>query len=255
MPMGVVGAISPWNFPLVLSMGKISAALIVGNCVVVKPSPFTPYSILKFVEIAQEVLPPGVLQALNGDHMLGPLMTEHAGISKISFTGSTTTGKKVLEAASKTLKNVTLELGGNNASIICADVDVDVVAPQVAMGSFFNSGQLCVASKRLYVHESIYAKFLAALTAVVQSWKVGPVSEKDVFLGPVQNEMQYNIVKRFFEDARENNYTFATGGDMVESDSYTIQPAIIDNPPDSSKIVMEEPFGTSTHPSPAPLLT
>lgn len=244
-PLGVVGAICPWNFPLILAVAKIGAALLTGNCVIVKPSPYTPYSILKFAEMAREILPPGVFQA-KGDDKLGPQMTEHAGISKISFTGSTATGKRVMMSAAKTLKSVTLELGGNSAAIICADIDIDMVASHVAMGAFFNSGQFCVASKRLYVHSDIYAQFLQAITNVVKSWKVGPASVEGTMLGPVQNEMQYNIVKSFFEDTAANGYRFALGGlESVTEHGFVIEPAIIDNPPDNSKIVEEEPFGKS----------
>jgi acyl-CoA reductase-like NAD-dependent aldehyde dehydrogenase len=224
-------------------MQKIAPALITGNTVIVKPSPFTPYSALKFAEMAQKYLQPGVLQALNGDDRLGPMMTEHPGIAKISFTGSIATGKRVMMSAAKTLKRVTLELGGNSACIVCPDVDVEKVAPLVALGAFFNSGQLCIASKRLYVHTDIYKDMLAALTNVVKGWKVGPASERGMMLGPVQNEMQYNIVKGFFEDCAVNGYEFALGGDVGEAGGFSVQPAIIDNPPHSSRIVAEEPFG------------
>lgn len=249
-PVGVVVAICPWNYPLVLAMGKIAAALITGNCVIVKPSPFTPYSILKFVELTRDIFPPGVLQALNGDDTLGPALCSHRGIDKISFTGSIATGKKIAETAAKTLTPVTLELGGNSASIICPDVDPAVVAPQVAVGSFLNSGQLCVASKRVYVHEDIYDEFLKAMVESVKQWKVGPTSglEAGIMLGPIQNEMQYNIVRRFFHDASQNGYTFALGSHQQEgsADSFLIKPAIIDNPPDDALVVTGEAFGKST---------
>jgi acyl-CoA reductase-like NAD-dependent aldehyde dehydrogenase len=217
-----------------------------GNCVIVKPSPYTPYSILKFAELAQSILPPGVLQALNGDETLGPAMTTHPGIGKISFTGSTKTGKLIMEAASKTLKAVTLELGGNSATIICPDVDVAVVAPQVAVGSFLNSGQFCLASKRIYVHESIYQEFLAAFKAVMKEWKAGPASKDGSVLGPVQNKMQYDIVREFFEDCKRSGYVFALGGGPDGGEGYVVQPAIVDNPPNDSKIVTQEPFGKPT---------
>ncbi|KAG4417413.1 hypothetical protein IFR04_009482 [Cadophora malorum] len=243
VPLGVSGAICPWNFPLVLAMGKIAAALLTGNCMIVKPSPFTPYSTLKFIEMSQQFLPPGVLQGLNGDDKLGPWMTEHPGIEKISFTGSTATGKRVLMSSAKTLKRVTLELGGNSACIVCPDVDIQKVAPLVALGAFYNSSQICVASKRLYVHKDIYDEMQKALVGVIQSWKVGPTSESGLMLGPVQNEMQYKIVKTFFEDCAVNGYDFAMGGKMGDGSGFVIQPAIVDNPPHDSKIVKEEPFG------------
>jgi acyl-CoA reductase-like NAD-dependent aldehyde dehydrogenase len=171
------------------------------------------------------------------------MMTEHPGIEKISFTGSIATGKRVMMSAAKTLKRVTLELGGNSACIVCPDVDVNKVAPLVALGAFFNSGQLCVASKRLYVHTDIYKEFQEAILNVVKSWKVGPAGEPGMMLGPVQNEMQYNIVKGFFEDCAVNGYQFVLGGDVGDAGGFSVQPAIIDNPPHSSRIVAEEPFG------------
>ena len=141
-PLGVVAAICPWNFPLVLSFGKIIPAVLTGCTIIVKPSPFTPYTALKAIELAQEVFPPGVIQVLGGDDRLGPMMTAHPGIAKISFTGSIATGKRIMEACAKTLKRVTLELGGNDASIVLPDVDIEKVAPELVMGAFQNSGQV-----------------------------------------------------------------------------------------------------------------
>lgn len=242
-PIGVVGAITPWNFPLVIAMGKIAAGLLTGNTVIVKPSPFTPYSILKFTEWVQPVLPPGTLQALNGGSDLGPWMVSHPGIPKISFTGSSPTGKKIMEVGSKLLKRVTLELGGNDACIVCRDVDIATVAPKVAIGAFFNSGQLCVASKRIYVHRDIYDEFRAALVSVVKSWKVGAATEEGVMLGPVQNKPQYDIVKGFVNESLDKGHKFALGGAVEPGQGFFIQPTIIDNPPEDSRIVAEEPFG------------
>ncbi|KAH8659963.1 aldehyde dehydrogenase [Xylariales sp. PMI_506] len=250
-PVGVVGAISPWNFPLVLAVAKIAAALITGNCVIVKPSPFAPYSVLKFAELVRGVFPPGVLQALNGGEDLGPRIVAHPGIDKITFTGSTATGKKVMAAVAATgqgLKSLTLELGGNSACVVCPDVNVQAVAPQVAVGAFFNSGQFCMGTKRLYVHEDIYDVFLKELVGVVGSWKVGATSDlaTDVMLGPVQNDMQYQIVKTFFQDSVDNGLNFALGGPLGKAASesnYIIPPAIIDNPSDNSLVVTHEAFG------------
>jgi len=244
IPLGITAAICPWNFPLAIAMNKIGPTLVTGSCIIVKPSPFTPYSILKLCEIAQPFLPPGVFQALNGDDTLGPLITEHPGIQKISFTGSSATGKRVMMSAARTLKVVTLELGGNSATIVCPDVDVKKVAPSVAIGAFFNSGQLCVATKRLYVHKDIYKELLEEIVKVVKSWSVGPTTdEAERMLGPVQNGMQYAIVKSFFEDCASQGYEFALPGDVGKGENFVIQPAIIENPPDSAKIVREEQFG------------
>lgn len=141
-PLGVVGAICPWNFPLILSLGKIIPAVLTGNTIIVKPSPFTPYTALKAIEMAQEIFPPGVIQVLGGDDKLGPMFTAHPGIAKISFTGSIATGKRIMKACADTLKRVTLELGGNDASIVMPDVDIEKVAPELVMGAFQNSGQV-----------------------------------------------------------------------------------------------------------------
>ncbi|WZH50151.1 aldehyde dehydrogenase domain-containing protein [Fusarium acuminatum] len=244
--LGVVAAICPWNYPLVLAIGKLAAALITGNCIIIKPSPFTPYSILKVIELFQSAFPPGVAQALNGDQTLGPALCAHTGINKITFTGSTATGKKISEVAGKLLKPITLELSGNSASIVCPDVDPKIVAPQVALGSFMNSGQFCVASKRIFVHEDIYDEFLKVMVETVKQWTVAPTStiEQGIMLGPIQNQMQYDIVKGFFEDASQNGYKFALGSYSNEShDGFVIKPAIIDNPPDNSLVVTGEAFG------------
>lgn len=167
-PLGVVGAICPWNFPIILSLGKVIPAVLTGNTIIVKPSPFTPYTALKAIEIAQEVFPPGVIQVLGGDDKLGPMLTQHPNIAKISFTGSIATGKRIMAACAATLKRCTLELGGNDASIILPDVDIEKVAPEVAMGAFQNSGQVCVATKRIYIHEDIYKPFLAKMVSDIR---------------------------------------------------------------------------------------
>ncbi|KAH8886544.1 aldehyde dehydrogenase [Thozetella sp. PMI_491] len=247
-PIGVVGAICPWNFPLVLAATKIAAALITGNCIILKPSPFTPYTTLKLVELIRHAFPPGVIQALNGGNSLGHQMVVHPGIDKISFTGSSATGKRIMSAAAPMLKPITLELGGNSGCIVCPDIDPKVVAPQVAIGAFFNSGQFCMGTKRLYVHEDIYDEFLKELTAVVKSWKVGPTADlaEDLMMGPIQNEMQYGIVKKFFQDTVERGFEFALGGPLDErsfESNLVIPPAIINNPPDDSLVVTKEAFG------------
>ncbi|KAK6002968.1 hypothetical protein QM012_000813 [Aureobasidium pullulans] len=244
MPLGVVGAICPWNFPLVLSFGKICPALLTGCTIIVKPSPFTPYTSLKAIELAQTIFPPGVIQVLGGDDMLGPMFTEHPGIAKISFTGSTATGKKIMAACSKTLKRVTLELGGNDASIVREDVDIEATAPQLVMGAFQNSGQVCVATKRIYIHEKIYRPMVDAMAKVAASLKVGTPDEQGTMLGPIQNQMQYEKVKTFFQDSKDKGYNFIAGsGEVATKEGFWIQPAIIDNPPNDSKIIQEEQFG------------
>jgi len=175
------------------------------------------------------------------------MFTAHPGISKISFTGSIATGKKVMEASSKTLKRVTLELGGNDPCIVMPDVDIEKVAPEVTMGSFWNSGQVCVATKRVYIHKDIYKPFVEAMVNFTKSIKVGTSDEEGVMLGPIQNSMQYEKVKGFFKDSKDQGYTFAAGNAEIKSGKgYFIQPTIIDNPPSDSRIIVEEPFGQYT---------
>ena len=231
------------NFPLVLSLGKVVPALLTGNTIIVKPSPYTPYTTLKAIELAQSVFEPGVVQAVGGDDKLGPMLTAHPGIAKISFTGSIATGKKIMAACANTLKRCTLELGGNDASIILPDVDVKKVAPQVAMGAFQNSGQVCVATKRIYIHESIYTEFVQEMVNFTKTIEVGD-SESGSLLGPVQNKMQYEKVKEFFADTKKNGYKFAVGEETPSAEKgFFIKPTIIDNPPNDSRIIAEEPFG------------
>jgi acyl-CoA reductase-like NAD-dependent aldehyde dehydrogenase len=243
LPIGVVAALIPWNFPLMLATAKIAPALLTGNVIIVKPSPFTPYGGLKLVELAQKFFPPGVVQSLSGDDDLGPWLTSHPGIDKISFTGSTATGKAVMQSASKTLKRVTLELGGNDPAIVLADVDIDKVAAQVALYAFLNSGQICLNLKRIYVHEKIFDEFSQALVEHVKAYRVGDGAREGVTHGPLQNQMQYKRVKTFFDDIHAQGWKVAVGGDMPSSEGYFFNPTIIDRPPENSRIVVEEPFG------------
>ncbi|RAO68977.1 uncharacterized protein BHQ10_004989 [Talaromyces amestolkiae] len=242
-PLGVVVAIIPWNYPIFLATGKIAPCLVTGNTMIVKPSPFTPCGGLKLVELGQRFFPPGVLQALSGDDNLGPWLTSHPIPAKISFTGSTFTGKKVMETASKTLKRVTLELGGNDPAIVCEDVDIADVAPKIAQFAFLNTGQICLALKRVYVHERIFEDFKAAMIAATRLLKVGEGNEPGVFMGPIQNKMQYERVKGLYEHVKEEKLDISLEGDIPSGSGYFINPTIVDRPPENSRLVAEEPFG------------
>ncbi|CAG7562060.1 unnamed protein product [Fusarium equiseti] len=243
-PLGVCCGIVPWNWPVLLGLGKIGPALITGNVIIVKPSPFTPYCDLKLGEIGTKIFPPGVLQVISGDDSLGPMLTEHPDIDKIAFTGSIETGKRVMQSCAKTLKRVTLELGGNDPAIICDDVDIDAIVPKIATLVFLNSGQICMLIKRIYVHENIYDKFRDALVTYAKTIKVGDGFEPDVLIGPLQNSMQYEKLKDLYMSVNTCNWKPALEGRIVpESKGYFVTPSIIDNPPDDSKIVVEEPFG------------
>jgi len=242
-PVGIAVGIVPWNFPVQLACGKIAPSVATGNPIIIKPSPFTPYCDLKLGELAQQFFPPGVIQVLSGDDNLGPWLTAHPGPDKVSFTGSTVTGMKVMESCAKTLKRVTLELGGKDPTIVCEDVDIDTVAPQVATLAFLNSGQICLAIKRIYVHESIYDKFLAKMVEFTKTLKVGDGMQEGNFLGPVQNSMQYEKVKTFFADIEAAGQKVAVGGVNEDKPGYFITPTLIDRPKDDSKLATEEPFG------------
>jgi acyl-CoA reductase-like NAD-dependent aldehyde dehydrogenase len=243
-PVGVVGGITPWNFPVLLAMWKIAPALVTGNCIIVKPSPFTPLCTLKLGELCRSVLPPGVFSVISGGDDLGKWMTAHPGIDKIAFTGHTETGKNVMRSAAGNLKRLTLELGGNDPAIVLADVDPKEIAPKLFWAAFQNNAQFCNATKRLYVHEQIYDKVLAALVEYSKTVKVGDGSQTGTQLGPIQNEPQYRKVLEYFNDCSTQGYRYAVGG-AVQSNlpGWFIPVTLVDNPPEDSRIVKEEPFG------------
>ncbi len=243
VPVGVVGAIAPWNFPVILAMFKVAPALLAGNTVVLKPSPFTPLTTLKIGELLRGVLPDGVLNIVSGGDDLGPWMTSHPGIDKISFTGSTATGRKVMASASESLKRVTLELGGNDAAIVMGDIDVEAMAEQLFWAAFTNTGQICVATKRMYVHKDVYEPLKAALVAYAKTVKVGDGAQQGTQMGPIQNAPQYKRVLDLIADAKAKGYDFLIGGEKSEAPGYFVPITIIDNPPEDSRIVQEEQFG------------
>jgi acyl-CoA reductase-like NAD-dependent aldehyde dehydrogenase len=243
-PLGVVGAITPWNFPALLGLWKIAPCLVTGNTMVMKPSPYTPLCTLWFGALAQEIFPPGVLNVISGGNELGQWITEHLDIAKISFTGSSPTGKKVMASSAVNLKRVTLELGGNDAAIIMPDADIDSVVPQIFWSAFGNSGQWCIAPKRIYVHASIYDAFVRSFVTFAKDKKVGDGMDPTSDLGPIQNKMQYGKLLDMFADIRKNQYKVLLGGTIDESLAGNFVPVtIVDRPPDNSRIVKEEPFG------------
>lgn len=243
-PLGVVGGIVPWNFPVLLAIWKIAPALITGNTIIVKPSPFTPLCTLKLGELCKDLLPPGVLNVVSGGDELGKWMTSHTGIDKIAFTGHIDTGKHVMRAAAGTLKRLTLELGGNDPAIVLPDVDPKAIAPQLFWAAFQNNAQFCNSTKRLYVHEDIYEEVLRELVALSKSVKVGDGAEPGTQLGPIQNAPQYEKVLEYFEDCKQKGYRFAVGGEIDQSaEGWFVPVTLVDNPPEDSRIVAEEPFG------------
>lgn len=245
VPVGVVGGIVPWNFPVMMAVQKIVPALISGCTIVLKPSPFTPLTTLRLAELIKDVVPAGVVNIITGEDSLGPLITGHADIDKITFTGSTATGKKIMEGASKDLKRITLELGGNDASIVLPDADVEKVAEQLFWSSFTNAGQVCIAAKRIYIHEDIYDEMSAAIAAYARHVKVGDGAQQGTAVGPVQNKKQYERVLELIQDAKDNGYKFLVGGEQGDpsGSGYYVPITILDNPPEDARIVAEEQFG------------
>ncbi|HUF72101.1 MAG TPA: aldehyde dehydrogenase family protein [Gammaproteobacteria bacterium] len=242
-PLGVVGIITPWNAPVNLALGPLVSALYTGNTVILKPSPYTPLTTLKLGELLARLVPAGVANVLAGGDELGRLMTEHPGIDKISFTGSVTTGKKVFASAAGTMKRLTLELGGNDPAIILEDVDPKAIAKKVFFASFVNSGQVCMAIKRIYAHESIYDALCDALVEEASKARVGSGLDPATTLGPLQNKMQYDKVRELIEDTKASGARILCGGEIPDTPGYFIPPTLVTDVSDDSRLVAEEQFG------------
>jgi len=241
-PLGVIAAIVPWNFPLLIACWKIGPAVIAGNSIVVKPSPTTPATTLKLGELCQKIFPAGVINIIIDNNELGPLLTSHPDIAKVSFTGSTETGKKIAASSANTLKRMTLELGGNDAAIVLDDVDVKETAAGLYNGAFLNAGQVCLAIKRAYVPESIYDEMCLELAVLAEQAVIGDGSDQTTTMGPIQNKMQFEKVQGFMADARRAG-TVIAGGEILDGKGYFMSPAIVRDVKDGDRIVDEEQFG------------
>lgn len=242
-PFGPVAAITPWNYPVAIAMGKVATALVAGNTVILKPSPFTPLSTLMVGEVIKDALPPGVMNVVSGRDPLGSKLTAHPTIRKIDFTGSVGTGKKVAAAAAPDLKRFTLELGGNDPAIVLPNANPKEIATRLFWGAFTNSGQVCTAVKRVYVHESIHDELVAQMAEIAESSKVGNGMDKGVALGPINNKPQFNRVKELVEDTVNIGGKIVTGGHAFDDRSFCFENTIITNVDDDSRIVAEEQFG------------
>ncbi len=242
-PLGVVGIITPWNAPINLAAGPLVSALCTGNTVVLKPSPYTPLCTLKIAALLRDVFPPGVLNVLAGPDELGAALTAHPGIDKISFTGSVATGKLVMASCAGNLKRFTLELGGNDAAIVLDDVDPRAVAPKLFFAAFVNCGQVCMAIKRIYAHESIYEGLCAALAEEALKARVGSGLEAGVELGPIQNLPQYQKVVGILKDTIAAGARILAGGQVPAGPGYFFPPTIVADIDERSRLVQEEQFG------------
>lgn len=241
-PLGVVAAITPWNYPLILASNKFAPALLTGNTVILKPAPTTPLTSLELGRLACEIFPRGVFNVIADDNDLGPLLTSHPDIAKISFTGSTGTGKRVMQGAAETLKRVTLELGGNDPAIVLKDADVEGAAQGLAATAFLNAGQICAAPKRLYVADEIYDAFCERLVAAAKALKLGAGDEDGVTLGPIQNSLQFDKVREIIEEAASQGRVL-TGGHTANRPGFFIEPTVIADLDDEARLVADEQFG------------
>ncbi|PHP65439.1 aldehyde dehydrogenase [Zhengella mangrovi] len=245
-PIGVVGSITPWNFPVLIAIWHVIPAVLAGNTVVIKPSPYTPLTTLRLVELMNEVLPRGVVNCVTGDDDLGPMMTSHPDIGKIVFTGSSSTGKKIYANAAETMKRMTLELGGNDAGIVLPDVDPKQIAEGIFWGAFINGGQTCAALKRLYVHDDVYEDVCEELVKFARKMSMGVGTDEGVVLGPVQNERQFGIVSDLVADAASRGRVLL-GGDIPKRNGkktgYFFPLTIIADLDNGDRLVDEEQFG------------
>jgi len=241
-PLGVVAAITPWNFPVILLMNKLGPALLTGNTMVAKPAPTTPLTSLLFGEICADILPPGVVNIVCDQNDLGANLTTHPDVAKVAFTGSTATGKKVMAAAAEGVKRVTLELGGNDAAIVLDDLDARQVARKVYGGAMANAGQICVAIKRAYVPAPMYDDFCDELAKLANEAVVDDGAKQGTQIGPVQNKMQFDKVNALLDDARTRG-TVLAGGTPLDRPGYFIPPTIVRDLDDDAPLVREEQFG------------
>ncbi|HRQ46648.1 MAG TPA: aldehyde dehydrogenase family protein [Rhodocyclaceae bacterium] len=242
-PLGIVGSITPWNWPLMIAIWHVVPALRAGNTVVIKPASVTPVATVRFVELANAILPPGVLNIVTGDSRVGTAIAKHPDINKIVFTGSTPTGKNIMQNAAGNLKRLTLELGGNDAGIVLPDMDPKTVAPKLFGVGFHNNGQTCACLKRLYVHESIYEELCAELARIAREAVVGDGLVEGTQLGPIQNKAQLDYVQELVEDARANGARILSGGKVRPGNGYFYEPTIIADATDGMRVVNEEQFG------------
>ena len=242
-PIGVVASITPWNWPVMIACWHIIPAIRTGNTVVIKPSPYTPLSTIRLVELINEVLPPGVVNVVTGENTIGSLLTSHPDVGKVIFTGSTSTGRKIMASAADTLKRLTLELGGNDAGIVLPDADPKAIAEGLFWGAFINNGQTCAALKRLYVHDSIYDDVCKALAEYAATVKMGDGLTEENVLGPLQNKAQFEIVSSFVSDAVARGGKVLTGGKALDGSGHFYPITLMANVDHGMDLVDKEQFG------------
>jgi acyl-CoA reductase-like NAD-dependent aldehyde dehydrogenase len=241
--MGVVAAITPWNFPLGTAVAKLAPALAAGCTVVLKPSPYTPLSSLRFGELVRDAVPPGVLNIVSGSDALGALMTGHPLVRMISFTGSVATGQRIAATAAADLKRVLLELGGNDPAIVLDDADIDATADGVFANAFANCGQICVAIKRVYAPKALYGQLVDALADRARAARLGDGQAPGIDIGPLCNPAQRERIEELVGDALRSGIKVAVGGSVADGPGYFYEPTVLAGLDGSERIVVEEQFG------------
>ncbi|WP_284036618.1 aldehyde dehydrogenase family protein [Neobacillus sp. 114] len=249
-PVGVVGAITPWNYPIILSLVKVVPALLCGNTMVVKPSPFAPFAIHKIIEIIAAEFPKGVLNIVHGGGEVGAELTSNPKILKVAFTGGTKTGSTIMKAAADTIKKITLELGGNDPGIVLEDFDLndEKALRRMVIANFLTGGQICMIAKRVYVHRSIYDEFVKKYIEAANKWiRIGDPLNPEVTVGPVNNSKQVQFVQSLVDDAKNNGCEIIKLGRIVDEElfnkGYFLQPTLVLGADYNSRIVLEEQFG------------
>jgi 1-pyrroline dehydrogenase len=244
-PLGLVAGITPWNYPLMMAVWKLGPALAAGNVQILKPAEQTPLTTLRFVELAQEYLPPGVLQVVTGDGVpAGDALVRHPDVRLVSLTGDVATGKIIAANAAVNLKRVHLELGGKAPMVVLDDADPATVAEAIKIGGYWNSGQDCTASSRILVHAKIYDDVMSETVKVLETMKVAdPAEGDDVDMGPVISREQQERVLGFLERALEGKATVVTGGEAVGDRGFFVKPTVVADVTQDSEIVQDEVFG------------
>lgn len=240
-PLGVIAAITPWNFPLALLAVKLAPALLVGNCVIAKPAPTTPLTTLLIGEMCADLFPAGVVSVLVDANDLGDALTSHPSIAKVAFTGSTATGRRVMASAAPTLKRLTLELGGNDPAIVLDDAPMPATAAQIYGAAMVNSGQVCMAVKRVYVPDALYDDMCEELAKLASAAVVGDGLEAATQHGPLQNDNQFARAKAFLDECGRDG-TVIAGGATLAGDGYFVVPTIVRDVDPAARIVREEQF-------------
>lgn len=242
-PIGVVAAIAPWNWPLMIAIWQIIPSLRMGNAVIIKPSEYTTFCSLEMIKVINSVLPEDILQVVTGKGDVGGYLTSHPEIGKIMFTGSIATGKKVIEASAKNMARLTLECGGNDAGIILPGLDIAQHIDSIFWGAFLNMGQTCACLKRLYVHENDYEKVVKALADYSSNIPMGNGADESSVLGPIQNKMQYDKIQDLILDAENIGADFIFTGQKPDLEGYFIPVTLVGNVNNGDRIVDEEQFG------------